>query len=366
MQQGENGWFVLQDENAPFHSHFNRLNGQYLRTGLLDENGKETGEEPFSSSFPHLLDVGIMGSCGHGLSGLCKEAGDYCYQSGASKIQDNMTLEDFRRIVDECKGKVFQFALGGRGDPDQHEQFEDFLKYSKENGIIPNLTTSGYGLTQEQAQLIATHCGAVAVSWYRNQYTQKAIEMLLKAGAKVNIHYVLSKDSLEEAIQLLEQQALPKGVNRIVFLLFKPVGQGKQQQVLKPDSRTAHFFSLMDTEYGLTKTGFDSCMVPGVLNSTYVVDPDCFDACEAGRYSAYITPDMIMTPCSFDQNCNFGVSLKDKSLHDAWNSPPFTQFREMLSKACPDCTKRSNCFGGCPMLPEITLCDDEHRRSDRI
>jgi radical SAM protein with 4Fe4S-binding SPASM domain len=366
MQQGHKGWWILEDEDAPFRSHFNRETGEYLRTGLLDENGMDTGEDPFSASFPHLLDVGIMGSCGHGLSGLCKEAGDYCYQSGATKVQDNMTFEDFRRVVDECSGKVFQFALGGRGDPDQHEQFEEFLLYSRQNGIIPNLTTSGYGLTPEKALLIATHCGAVAVSWYRNQYTFQAIEMLLNAGAKVNIHYVLSKDSIDEAIEMLETQSLPEGINRIVFLLFKPVGQGKQQQVLIPDQKTAHFFSLMDSEYGLAKSGFDSCMVPGVLNSTYVVDPDCFDACEAGRYSAYITPDMIMTPCSFDQNGRFGVSLKHSSLQDAWNSQNFIQFRERLSMACPDCTKRNNCFGGCPILPEITLCDDEHRRSDRI
>ena len=29
-----------------------------------------------------------------------------------------MTLENFKRIVDECKGKTFQLALGGRGDVD--------------------------------------------------------------------------------------------------------------------------------------------------------------------------------------------------------------------------------------------------------
>lgn len=366
MQQGKNDWYVLEDEYAPFRSHFNRINGQYLRTGLLDQDGEDTGIDPFMASFPHLLDVGIMGSCGHGLSGLCKEAGDYCYQSGATKTQENMTLTDFQRVVDECKGKVFQFALGGRGDPDQHEDFEACLVYARQNGIIPNLTTSGYGMTQDKAELIATHCGAVAVSWYRNKYTHKAIQLLLDAGAKVNIHYVLNKDTIDEAIRILADKTLPLGVNRIVFLLFKPIGQGKQQQVLKNDHRTARFFALMDTEYGLAKSGFDSCMAPGVLNSTYVVDPDCFDACEAGRYSAYITPDMVMTPCSFDQEEKFGVSLRENTIKDVWNSMPFARFREKQMNACPDCSKRSNCFGGCPIVPEITLCDDEHRRSERI
>lgn len=37
------------------------------------------------------------------------------------------------------------------------------------------------------------YCGAVAVSWYRSEYTLNAIQMLLNAGVKTNIHYVLGK-----------------------------------------------------------------------------------------------------------------------------------------------------------------------------
>ena len=37
------------------------------------------------------------------------------------------------------KEKQFQFALGGRGDVDQHENFEEILKYCCSQGIVPNL-----------------------------------------------------------------------------------------------------------------------------------------------------------------------------------------------------------------------------------
>ena len=33
-------------------------------------------------------------------------------------------VEDFRWIAEQSKGRCNQFALGGRGDPDQHEHFE--------------------------------------------------------------------------------------------------------------------------------------------------------------------------------------------------------------------------------------------------
>jgi len=36
------------------------------RSGILDKDGRDTGIDPFMASFPHLLDVGIMGHCAHG------------------------------------------------------------------------------------------------------------------------------------------------------------------------------------------------------------------------------------------------------------------------------------------------------------
>lgn len=104
-----------------------------------------------------------------------------------------MSVEDFRAVAEQSRGKCNQFALGGRGDPDQHEAFEEILKICRENEIVPNFTTSGYGMTKEIAALCKEYCGAVAVSWYRSEYTENAVQMLLDAGVKTNIHYVLEK-----------------------------------------------------------------------------------------------------------------------------------------------------------------------------
>ena len=163
---------IKKDKN--FISCFNQETGFYFRTGIL-EDGKDTGVDPFMTSFPELLDVGIMGHCIHGKTGLCQKAGIGCYQDGLHSNNPNMTLEDFKKIAEQCKGKTFQFALGGCGDPDQHEHFEEILKVCKENGIVPNFTTSGFGMTKALAKLCKQYCGAVAVSWYRSPYTLKAI-----------------------------------------------------------------------------------------------------------------------------------------------------------------------------------------------
>lgn len=104
---------LIHDKKYNFKYMFDTETGAYLRTGILDEHGKDTGVDPFMGSFPHLIDVGIMGHCIHGKTGLCVKAGIGCYQSGLLIEKPNMRYEDFESIVEQCKDKVNQFALGG-------------------------------------------------------------------------------------------------------------------------------------------------------------------------------------------------------------------------------------------------------------
>ena len=353
--------YIIEDTKYHFKSAFDTDTGFYLRTGILDENGIDTGVDPFMASFPHLIDVGVMGHCIHGKTGLCVKAGIGCYQSGLLVEQPNMTVENFRSIAEQCRGRCNQLALGGRGDPDQHEYFEELLKISRENNLVPNFTTSGYGMTPEIAQLCKKYCGAVAVSWYRSDYTLNAIQMLLDAGVKTNIHYVLGRNSIDEALERLKNDDLPQGINAITFLLHKPAGQGSRANVLDfSDIRVKQFFEQIDSPHPF-KVGMDSCNVPGAINYCKKVFFESLDTCEGGRYSCYIGADMIMVPCSFDQKKQYQVSLEDMTIEEAWNSEPFEKFRDRMRGACPDCEKRELCLGGCPLMPEIVFCDSKIR-----
>lgn len=350
------------DRQNKFISTFNTLTGFYRRTGII-ENGKDTYVDPFMTNFPELLDIGIMGHCIHGKSGLCLKAGVECYQSGNTIHQPNMTLDNFKKIIKECKGRTFQIALGGRGDPDQHEQFEDILKCCRKSNIVPNFTSSGLGFNQHIVNLCRKYCGAVAISWYRSDYTLKAIQMLLNSKVKTNIQYVLSKSSIDEAITLLEQNKFPKGINAVVFLMHKPVGLGQSKNVLKyDDPRIQYFFNLVDINDYPFRIGFDSCSIPAILNFTKDLDRDCIDTCEGGRWSAYITSDMKMLPCSFDNDRQrWAYDISNDSIENAWNSQQFEDFRNHFRKSCPNCSKRDLCLGSCPICPEIVLCNNKER-----
>ena len=358
--------YIIEDKKYRFKSAFDTETGAYVRTGVLDEKGKDTGADPFMASYPHLIDVGIMGHCIHGKTGLCAKAGIGCYQSGMLVEQPNMSVEDFRWIAEQSKGRCNQFALGGRGDPDQHEYFEEILQICRENMLVPNFTTSGYGMTPEIAKLCKQYCGAVAVSWYRSEYTIKAIQMLLHAGVKTNIHYVLGNNSMDEAIERLRNNDFPEGINAVIFLLHKPAGQGTKANMLKADDpRVAAFFAEVEKRH-FFKVGMDSCNVPGAINFCKTVRPESLDTCEGGRYSCYISADMNMVPCSFDQEKRYQVSLREMTIEEAWNSEAFEHFRNRMRGACPDCEKRELCMGGCPLMPEIVFCGSEKRKYNNV
>lgn len=418
------------DKKYNFVETFNMETGYYERTGILQKiNGKivDTNVDPFMRSLPALLDIGIMGHCVHGKSGLCIKSGIQCYQNGLKTQKPNMSLDNYKKIIDQCKGNLFQVALGGRGDVDQHENFEEILKYTRDNDIIPNFTSSGLGFTKEIVDICKKYCGAIAISQYSrqnqytirkkptgqsfenyyhifvedkdnyidndkkialingekweivynndkthrdsnydwselyyetNEYTSKAIQMLLDAGITTNIHFVLGKNTIKEAIHRLKHNGFQKGISAVIFLLHKPIGLGSTDNVLDySDPLLKEFFELVDNNTCNHKIGFDSCTIPGVINFCKNVNIDSVDTCEAGRFSGYVDAEMNFMPCSFDnQSQKWSESLNDKTIEEIWNGKKFDLFRQSFKNSCSTCKDKANCMGGCPITRDIVLC----------
>jgi radical SAM protein with 4Fe4S-binding SPASM domain len=371
------------------------------------------------------------------------QAGIKCYQNGSKTDKPNMSLEDFKRIVDEVKDKAFSIALGGRGDPNHWEHLGEALAYAHAANLAICYTSSMLGATKEQIELSKKYCGAVAVSMYsriskspfiayrklsatitpyaslndipavftlagmnpdcvinassaiingkeynlfynqdelsnymngeyelyrvynevqKPNYTLNGVKMLLDAGVTTNIHYVLSNTTIDEAILRLKYNGFPAGLNAVIFLLHKPVGLGDESDVLQyDDPRLVEFFAEVDKKHPF-KIGFDSCTVPAILNFSKHINMDSIDTCEAGRFSMYITSDMIALPCSFDNvNQKYAFDLRNGTIQDAWDSDAFNRFRNSFHTSCKGCAKRSKCLGGCPLEPSITLCNSEHK-----
>lgn len=303
-------------------------------------SGTKGQPDPFILDYPSLIDIGIMGHC----SNNC----EICYQGDVN--EPNMTLENFKSIILQSKDHITQGALGGKGDPNKHENFSEILEFCRRNNVIPNYTTSGNGLTEEEVEITDKWCGAVAISAYDKDFTYDALNKFLNKGIKTNIHFVVTTESFPLAIRFLNGENIWEGkfpiekLNAIIFLLFKPKGCGadKKHLCLSKSQLEEFAMALKDTKTTLCKIGCDSCMINKISQVRDLTENEQIfgDTCEGGRMSCYISPDMKFMPCSFGNKHEYGVTINEHhSIKDIWeNGGRFMMFRDILKKnptTCP-------------------------------
>ena len=342
---------VKRFKEQHYSTFFNPNTGFFAR---VEEPGHE---EPFWSWHgPELLDISITNWCDKGCA--------LCYRK-SDQLGQHMLLEDYETVIRQAqKMHVFQVALGG-GNPNQHPDFCEILHLTREKyGIVPNYTTNGRGLTE--AVLLATkkYCGAVAVSaYYPYDETQEAIDAFSSYGVKTNIHFILSSESITTAIEWLKNPPdFLNKINALIFLNYKPIGRYHSNKLLLRNSdQVEYFFRLATEEKHHFKIGFDTCTVTGIARFTNTPHV-CYEGCDAGRFSMFISEDMKMYPCSFMVEAGYkGTPIVGDNMADFWqNGDSFKSIRGSLaSGGCSGCQKASLCLGGCPLFPEINLCPDQ-------
>lgn len=322
------------------------------KSGILIRTNDKNGANPFwCSDGPELLDISINNWCDKGCS--------FCYKkSDPSGI--NLSLEDYRSILQQAaRMHVLQIALGG-GNPNQHPDFCEILRLTREKyNIVPSYTTNGRGLSENILAASKEYCGAVAVSAYDPfEDTFEAVRKLIDHKIRTNIQFLLTCESIKTAIEWLENPPqILNEINAIIFLSYKPIGRNPNKDLLlKNAGNISTFFDLANKSYPF-KIGFDSCSISGIARFMRV-SPIFVERCEAGRFSLYVSEDMKIYPCSFMVNIVDGIPVTKSNIVDVWrNHDYFTNIRELLkNKTCQIFSCYEMCSGGCPIFPEINIC----------
>lgn len=333
---------ILEHPTQNYRTIFNQKNGFFARIEDLGYN-----EPQWSQEGPELLDISITNYCERG----CK----FCYRGSLPKGK-HILVDKLLPILDQCQDlKVLQIALGG-GNPNQHPDFIRILKEIRARNIIPSYTTNGQGLTNEILNISAEVCGAIGISAYPPyNKLEETICRVSAFGLRINLHIILSKTNIPQILQWLSKPPVWFGkLNAIIFLNYKPINEALPSETIN-DVTLSKFFELVK-KCGV-KIGFDCCSTSGILK--WLDSPPYFvESCEAAKFSAFISEDLKMYPCSFMiGTLNYG-DLNESSLLDVWlNNASFVRMRNnALSKECSDCILKNECKGGCSYLPQINLC----------
>ncbi|MCC6524296.1 MAG: radical SAM protein [Polyangiaceae bacterium] len=312
---------------------------------------------------PTLVDLQVTRRCTMG----CPQ----CYAASEPEGA-HMALPDAARVLGEVAAAgTCQLAIGG-GEPLLHPDIVPILDLAHELGLVPNLTTTGLGLTPRVLDALARSCGAVALSL---EDVGAGFALRRKAGfaffeaalAKLRAHAVrtvfqvtLSGENLPRLPAIVDYCLAVPELYGVIFLAHKPVGRGEGYDTplsaVHPDELYPWLREAFLRLVGHTKVGYDCCLTPGIAGLDVELgfgEREQLEGCSAARSSVGVSTDLDVVPCTFLTHRPLG-NLRSRSLLDIWQGPEATAFRAELDAlgdgraACRTCRLRDACLGGCP------------------
>ena len=292
---------------------------------------------------------------------------EFCYKSNTAK-GENMSLETFKKIIDNVKGNVMQVALG-IGDIDGNPELFELMKYCRENDIVPNITINGDRLEYDLMKKLNEFCGAVAVSRYNpKDICYEAVHELTGLGMKqVNIHMLVADETYEDCLEVLDDAKNDyrlKDLNAIVFLMLKQKGTRNHFNPLDTDRYRKIVKKALDLG---VRIGMDSCSGPKFLECVKGRDDyeqmyECVEPCESCLFSLYINAKGRAYPCSFcegEEDFGDGIDIVDckNFVNDVWYGEMARDFRVRLLK-----TEDTNICRTCPVFNLNGIEDDGFRK----
>lgn len=324
----------VRSEN--YNYNFNRDTGLFIRWGKTAKDDPE-----FSPFGPEIMDIEISTIC----HGICGKPCSFCYKANTANGY-NMTLDQFKELFAKFPDNLTQIAFG-IGDIDSNPDMFPIFEYSRSQGVIPNVTTNGWGVTEAVAEKLAETCGAVAVSRYEpKDVCYDAVDKLGRLMKQVNIHMLVADETYDNCLQLIEDATTDsrlKGLNAIVFLALKQKGRGTWMHALGMDKYKELIRVAMDKN---VRIGFDSCSANKFLKATeghekHHLFKTMAEPCESGLFSLYIDVNGIVHPCSFMEHVPDIMSIDLFKVNDfmaeVWNSPSMEEWRQKLVASCRSC-----------------------------
>jgi len=322
------------------------------RNGYTETWGKTYEDNPdFSPYGPMILDIEVTDICKGPGGVVCP----FCYKSNNPNNTGNMSIEMFKNIIDKLpkyNGIHFtnQMAFGVDAQCESNPDIWKMMEYSRENGIIPNITIAD--ISDEVADKLVKHCGAVACSVYSNkEYGYNSIKKLVDRGMKqCNIHKLVSLETLDEIYEIfndyLNGEERLNGLNAIVLLSLKQKGRGKHFNRLPQKEYSEMVNFALDNNIPI---GFDSCGQVAFINSVrhrpnFKELEMLSEPCESSKFSQYINCKSEFYPCSFSENqgewvSGINVEKCDDFLKNIWHHPKNIKFRnkgnECLKRGIP-------------------------------
>lgn len=332
----------------------------------LGLDGGRAWSDPRTPSAPIEVHMAVTARCGAG----CK--GCYLDVQPDGVEPERQMLE--REMAAASAAGVFTVAFGG-GEPTTRDDLQELAEAARSHGLSPVVTTSGLGLSDARLerlrrfdQVNVSYDGAgdtyASVRGFdASEVAERAIERLARAGVRVGVNVVLTRESYPHVERTLAR-ARSLGAVEAQLLRYKPAGRAATldylAQRLSPEQARSLGPMLRRLAAGPCADGafhvrIDCALVAFLsADAELASDPATLTrfgvfGCEAAGALAAFTVDGKVAPCSFAAATD--LEAVDLSAHGS--DPELERWRahvESPPEPCASCSLRSVCKGGCKVV----------------
>ena len=303
----------------------------------------------------------------------CPVACTGCYlDAGPDRDRPDPTHAELRAALREAADLgVFEVAFGG-GEAVLRDDLLDLAAEARALDLVPNLTTSGFGVTPQRARRMAELFGQVNVSldglpgtyeavrgWDGAAVGLNALDVLRDAGVRTGVNTVLSRRNIDH-LDTLADALVAHGVSEWQWVRFKPTGRGADvydANALRPEQaeRLLPLALAIEARTGLVLRT-DCALVPFLASHdppVELMERLGVSGCVGGESLWTRGATGAWTPCSFASDPELESDDRG-AMADLWaDSPTLTRWRDYATAApepCSSCTYRSVCRGGCRVV----------------
>lgn len=295
-----------------------------------------------------------------------------CYKANTPN-GEYMTFDTFKGIFDLMNQPktMTQIAFGVDAECKTNPDVWKIMDYCLENEVVPNVTVAD--IDDATAGEIVKRCGACAVSAYARNLKccyesianlSRHRSVLNKKDFKINIHCLLSEETIDLAWKLLNDYVLAnekndgrewrfalREVGAIVFLSLKQKGRGEGFHILPEDEyrKIIDFCFEHHIPFGMDSCGANKFLRAVEGRSDFNKIEEMVEECESTRCSFYVNAGGKAFPCSFmegEDGWKDGVDLLDPAVSDygkeIWHHSKVEEFRNIALK-CIECRGRNQC-----------------------
>ncbi|MDC0742338.1 radical SAM protein [Polyangium mundeleinium] len=320
---------------------------------LAKRLGVPSGQPIDPSAPPRPLEVHLA------VNARCHAPCEGCYLDARSDGAEPSLDELRARLVAVRERGASTVAFGG-GEPLLREDLGELAAFARSLGLVPVMTTSGFGLREERAkelgafaQINVSHDGVggayAAVRGFDGaRGAERAIEMLARAGIPVGVNVVLTRRSFAQ-LEATAERVADLGAGELQLLRYKPQGRAAGIGYFEARLGEAQREALWPTITAIVhrrrlSVRIDCALVP-LLSEALAAEPHAAAmlaslgvfGCEAGRHLGGLDVSGRDAPCSFSPS-----SREEIDRFRAYHANP--------PEPCASCTLFSVCRGGCQVV----------------